>query len=89
MTNDNNSVLYTGVTSNLKERVKEHKEKRYPGSFTANYNIRKLVYFESLATIGEAIKREKQIKGGSRKKKINLINRINPEWKDLTGYPEA
>lgn len=84
MTNDNNSVLYIGVTSNLNVRVKEHKEKLRSGSFTSRYNIRKLVYFECLASIGEAIKREKQIKAGSRKKKVELINSCNPEWRDLT-----
>ena len=68
MTNDNNTVLYTGVTSNLKERVKEHKEKIHPGNFTGRYNIRKLVYYVSFDSIGQAIKREKQIKAGSRKK---------------------
>jgi putative endonuclease len=83
MTNDNDTVLYTGVTSNLIGRVKEHKENLHPESFTARYNIRKLVYYESFASIVEAIKREKQIKAGSRKKKLNLINGSNPEWKDL------
>lgn len=83
MTNDNNTVLYTGVTSNLKVRIKDHKEKLHSGSFTSRYNIRKLVYFECIDTIGEAIKREKQIKGGSRKKKIDLIRSVNPEWRDL------
>ena len=84
MTNDNNTVLYTGVTSNLKERVKEHKEKSHPGSFTERYNIKKLVYFEYFAIIGEAIKKEKQIKAGSRKRKLDLIGGRNPEWLDLT-----
>jgi putative endonuclease len=83
MTNDNNTVLYTGVTSNLKGRVLEHKEKLHSGSFTARYNIRKLVYFECLESIADAIAREKQIKGGSRGKKLELINNCNPEWKDL------
>jgi putative endonuclease len=83
MANDNNTVLYTGVTSNLKGRVKEHKEKLHPGSFTVRYNVRKLVYYERVDTIGDAIKREKQIKGGSRKKKIELINQMNPEWQDI------
>ena len=68
MTNDNNTVLYTGVTTNLKKRIKEHNEKQHLGSFTARYNIGKFVYFEPFASIGEAIKREKKIKGGSRKK---------------------
>jgi putative endonuclease len=89
MANNNNTVLYTGVTSDLKVRVKEHREKRYPGSFTARYNIVKLVYFERFTCIAEAIKREKQIKGGSRKKKVELINRGNPEWEDLTGLLET
>jgi putative endonuclease len=89
MTNDNNTVLYTGVTSNLKKRVKEHKKKLHPGSFTRRYNIRKLVYFECFTSIGEAIKREKQIKGGSRKKKLELINSSNPEWRDLTIDPDV
>ena len=84
MTNDNNSVLYTGVTSDLKLRVARHKAKKHPDSFSARYNICKLVYFERFETIGEAIKREKQIKSGSRKKKEELINGINPEWCDLS-----
>jgi putative endonuclease len=89
MANNNNTVLYTGVTSDLKVRVKEHKGKRYPGSFTARYNIVKLVYFERFTSIAEAIKREKQIKGGSRKKKVELINLVNPEWEDLTRWLET
>jgi putative endonuclease len=84
MTNDNNTVLYTGVTSNLKGRVREHKEKHHRNSFTARYNIKKLVYFECMTSIGEAIIREKQIKAGSRKKKWDLINSRNHEWKDLS-----
>ena len=83
MTNDNDTVLYTGVTSNLRGRVKEHKKNLHPESFTARYNIRKLVYYERFNSIVEAIKREKQIKAGSRKKKLDLINGSNPEWRDL------
>jgi len=83
MTTSNNSVLYTGVTSDLKERVIQHKSKKHLNSFSSRYNISKLVYYERLETIGEAIKREKQIKGGSRNKKIELINEMNREWKDL------
>ncbi|MCD4665346.1 MAG: GIY-YIG nuclease family protein [Bacteroidales bacterium] len=83
MTNKNNTVIYTGVTSNLRNRVYEHKEKIYSSSFTKRYNISKLVYFETFVTIEEAITREKQIKGGSRQKKIDLINGKNPKWKDL------
>ena len=86
MTNENNTVLYTGVTSDLKDRIKKHKNKKHPGSFTARYNLEKLVYYEQIDTIGDAIKREKQIKGGSRKKKTDLINSMNPEWKDLSEF---
>jgi putative endonuclease len=89
MTNDNNSVLYTGVTSDIKGRINQHKAKKHPDSFTARYNIRKLVYYESFENIGEAIKREKQIKGGPRKKKVELIHRINPEWDDLSLFPDG
>ena len=83
MTNKNNTTLYVGVTSDLISRVYEHKEKKYPRSFTARYNLNKLVYFETFHRIEEAIKREKQIKGGSRQKKLNLIMSINPQWSDL------
>jgi putative endonuclease len=83
MTNKNNTTLYTGVSSDLKDRINQHKDKKHPGSFTARYNVTKLVYFERFSSIGDAIKREKQIKGGSRKKKVKLINHINPGWDDL------
>lgn len=89
MTNKKNSVLYTGVTSDLKERVTQHKSKKHPESFSAKYNIVKLVYYEQFDEIGEAIKREKQIKGGSRKQKTELINILNPEWIDLSGIPDG
>ena len=82
LTNKNNSVLYTGVTNNLKRRVYEHKEKLVPG-FTEKYNIVKLVYYEICEDVNSAISREKKIKGGSRQKKIDLINGMNPEWRDL------
>ena len=78
-----NSTLYTGVTSNLVSRIDEHKQKHYPRSFTARYKINKLVYYECHSTIEEAIYREKQIKAGSRSKKIKLIQSMNPYWKDL------
>jgi putative endonuclease len=84
MTNKKNTVLYTGVTSDLKERVNQHKQKVHPSSFTAKYNVCKLVYYEVFESINEAIAREKQIKGGSRKKKIEMINRFNPQWDDLS-----
>ncbi|MFZ0281088.1 MAG: GIY-YIG nuclease family protein [Bacteroidales bacterium] len=83
LTNKHNSVLYTGVTSDLNSRIQDHKLKKHPGSFSAKYNLDKLVYFERCDTIGKAIIREKLIKGGSRKKKVDLINSINPEWRDL------
>lgn len=83
MTNRNNTVLYVGVTSLLRNRIIEHRMKRFPNSFTSRYNISKLVYFEGYTSIVEAIAREKQIKGGSRAKKIELINGFNPDWNDL------
>lgn len=82
ITNKNNNVLYTGVTNNLIRRIYEHKGKIIKG-FSSKYNLNKLVYFENTNDVREAIKREKQIKGGSRKKKLDLINNMNPEWKDL------
>jgi len=82
MTNAHNTVLYTGVTNNLARRVYEHKN-GLGGVFTKKYNVHKLVYYEVGDSIYTAIAREKQIKGGSRKKKIELINSMNPEWRDL------
>lgn len=82
LTTQKNTALYTGVTSNLKQRITRHKNSE--GSvFTKRYNVTKLVYFEIFNDIRIAIAREKQIKAGSRKKKLDLVNRINPEWKDL------
>ena len=83
MTNTHHTVLYTGVTSNLSQRVHEHKTKLHPKSFTARYNINKLVWYEGFHRIEEAITREKQIKAGSRQKKLDLINGQNPDWNDL------
>jgi len=82
MTNRNNTTLYTGITNDLKRRVYEHKEKMV-GGFTKKYNINKLVYYEVFVDPENAILREKQIKGGSRQKKIELINSLNEEWRDL------
>jgi putative endonuclease len=82
MSNKNNTVIYTGVTNNLVRRVYEHKEKLIEG-FTKKYNCSKLVWYEVHSNAYDAISREKKIKGGSRKKKIELINSMNPEWKDL------
>ena len=83
ITNQYNTVLYTGVTSELRARIWEHKIKFYPKSFTSKYNCNKIVWYESFPGIEEAIDREKQIKGGSRKDKEALIMTINPAWKDL------
>lgn len=83
LTNKSKSVLYTGVTSNLKARVREHKLKIYPDSFTSKYNCSYLVWYKGFGTIIEAIEEEKRIKGGSRKGKENLINVLNPQWLDL------
>ncbi|MGD8537052.1 MAG: GIY-YIG nuclease family protein [Candidatus Aminicenantes bacterium] len=83
MTNKLDSVLYTGVTSNLEKRVYEHKLKLIEG-FTKKYNVDKLVYYEAFDSINDAIEREKQIKSGSRQKKMDLISNMNPSWKDLS-----
>jgi putative endonuclease len=83
MTNRRDGVLYTGVTSDLRRRVYEHKEKLVAG-FTARYNLDKLVYFEIAEDPGAAIAREKQIKAGPRRKKIDLIEGMNPGWRDLS-----
>ncbi|PIU82927.1 MAG: excinuclease ABC subunit C [Elusimicrobia bacterium CG06_land_8_20_14_3_00_38_11] len=83
LTNKNNTVLYTGITSNLKKRIYEHKNKIVNG-FSKKYNMNKLVYYEVFETPIEAISVEKKIKGWLRIKKIKLIESINPEWKDLS-----
>jgi putative endonuclease len=82
MTNKNHTVIYTGVSSDLLNRVWKHKNKVYDG-FTKRYNVDKLVYFEGPGDPLDAIEREKQIKAGSRKKKIELIDSMNPDWRDL------
>ena len=82
MANKRNGTLYTGVTSNLSRRVWEHREVLVSG-FTARYGCKMLVYFEQYDSIQDAIAREKQIKAGSRKKKLALIEAINPAWRDL------
>jgi putative endonuclease len=83
MTNKHNKVLYTGITSDFKRRVYEHKAKLISG-FTKQYNISKLVYYEIYQDPENAILREKQIKAGSRQRKINLINTMNGAWLDLS-----
>ncbi len=82
LTNTNNTVLYTGVTSDLVKRVYEHKNKMAPG-FTKKYNLHKLVYYEIFEDMVNAIMREKQIKGWLRSKKISLIEKMNINWADL------
>lgn len=82
LTNTNNTVLYTGVTSDLVKRVYEHKNKMVQG-FTEKYNLHKLVYYEVFDDMMNAITREKQIKGWLRRKKIALIEKTNPNWTDL------
>jgi len=82
ITNFENGTLYTGVTNNLIRRIYEHKNKVVDG-FTKKYDLDKLVYYETIDNVEQAILREKQIKGGSRKKKLDLINKFNKDWKDL------
>lgn len=83
ITNKNHTTFYIGVTSNLPSRISDHRNRRFRSSFSAMYNLNKLVYWEAFQEIGDAIGREKQLKAGSRQKKISLINAFNPEWKDL------
>ena len=83
LSNQTDVAVYTGVTSDLIRRVYEHKHHADPKSFTARYDINKLVYFEDTSDAYAAISREKQIKSWSRKKKNELINAVNPQWNDL------
>ncbi len=83
VTNRENGVLYTGITNDLERRVHEHKHKIVQG-FTSKYNCTRLVYYDSTPDVRAAIAKEKQIKGWSRRKKIALIDSMNPEWKDLS-----
>ena len=85
MTNPNNTVFYTGVTNDLALRVDQHKQKMHPKSFTARYNINKLIYYETFEYIYDAINYEKKIKGWLRRKKIELIKSINPKFNDFSG----
>jgi putative endonuclease len=82
MTNQNNTVLYTGITNDLGNRVHQHRSGT-GSKFTSKYKTTKLVYYECGSDVNTAILREKLIKGGSRKKKVDLINSINPDWNDL------
>lgn len=83
ISNKYQTVVYVGVTSNLPKRILEHKNKKYPKSFSAKYNLNILVYYEQFQWIEDAIAREKQIKAGSREAKNNLIRSINPNWENL------
>jgi putative endonuclease len=88
LTNEWNTVLYTGVTSDLVKRISEHRAGTRVDSFSSRYHLKKLVYFETTPDIRAAIAREKQIKAGSRKKKIEMIEAMNPDWNDLSnGLP--
>ncbi|MCA1763659.1 MAG: GIY-YIG nuclease family protein [Cryomorphaceae bacterium] len=82
LTNKNNTVLYTGMTNDLAVRCRQHQEKRVVG-FTKRYNVDRLVYYEVFRYVQESIRREKQIKGYSRAKKVALINNCNPTWEAL------
>ena len=82
MTNKHNTVLYTGMTGDLRRRAYQHRTGR-GGGFTSWYNAGKLVYYEVTGDASSAIAREKQIKAGSRQKKLDLIEAMNPEWRDL------
>jgi putative endonuclease len=84
LTNNSHTVLYIGVTNDLARRIAEHKSGTHDG-FTRQYNVHKLVYFETYSEISAAIAREKQLKSGSRAKKLALIDSNNPSWEDLTG----
>jgi len=83
ITNTHNTVLYCGATNDLHRRIQEHRAGLYPKSFSLRYNIVKLVYFEIFTLVADAFAREKQVKAGSRKKKIALIEGVNPAWNDL------
>lgn len=86
LTNKNNSVLYIGVTSDIKQRIQKHKTNFYPNAFSKRYKLNKLVYLVFHPSSMDAINREKQLKAGNRQKKINVINTLNPEWKDLSEF---
>ena len=84
LSNKNHTVIYVGVTSDLGKRVLQHKAGFFNNSFTGKYNVTELVYYELFQNIGDAIRREKQLKAGSRENKIRLIIGFNPDWKNLT-----
>jgi putative endonuclease len=82
LTNEHRTTLYTGVTGDLLQRVEQHRQKLVPG-FTQRYNVDRLAHYEEFEDVRQAIEREKQLKAGSRQKKLDLIAASNPEWKDL------
>jgi putative endonuclease len=82
LTNRHHTALYVGVTNDLVRRVHEHRTKTASG-FTARYNVDKLVYFEETSDVTAAIAREKQLKAGSRERKITVVSTVNPDWRDL------
>jgi putative endonuclease len=82
LTNKHRTTLYTGVKSNLRQRIKQHKDQAIPG-FTKRFNIDRLVYYETHQSIEDAIYREKRIKKGTKSRKLSLIREMNPDWKDL------
>lgn len=84
MTNKPNGTLYVGVSNDIVRRVYEHKNKIFPDSFTVKYGCNKLVYYENFHYVNDALEREKKLKAGTRKKKIALIESINPNWVDLS-----
>jgi len=83
VTNAHNTVLYCGATVDLHKGVLEHRNKVFSNSFTSRYNIERLVYFETFTLTADAFEREKKMKGSSRKRKMDLVKKANPEWKDL------
>ena len=83
ITNQRRTVLYIGVTGDLRQRVAEHKMGAHPSSFTRRYNVDRLVYFEMTPNIAAAIAREKELKGWRRDRKVALIEKANPDWNDL------
>src|SRR6266496_5552786 len=83
MTNTHNTTLYCRATTDLYKRMLEHRNKLFAKSFTSRYSIEKLVFFETFTLAADAFEREKKMKGSSRKRKIDLVNKMNPEWKDL------
>ena len=88
LSNKTNTTIYTGVSNNIMRRVYEHRENLNKRSFTARYNVHKLVYYEIYKEVEYAIAREKQIKSWNRQRKNKLIETINPQWKDLYGQDE-